>query len=53
MCPRHKDYRVEAVVPLSSNYTSKNYDFCENVTFGAIFVKILYFVNNCLINVWI
>ena len=27
----------------------KNYDICENVKFGAIFVKIWYFVNKCLI----
>ena len=28
-----------------------NYDFCENVKFEAIILKIWYFVNNCLIEV--
>ena len=34
--PCHKMYRVEAVGLKSSYYTWKNYDFCENVKFGAI-----------------
>ena len=38
-CPCHRIYRVEAVGLKSSNYTFKNYDFCENVKFGAILWK--------------
>ena len=29
-------YRIDAVGQKSSNYTLKNYDFCENVKFVAI-----------------
>ena len=43
-CPCHKIYReilkVEVVGLKSSNYTFKNYDFCEYVKFGAISWKI-------------
>ena len=35
-CPCHKIYRDEAVGLKSCKYTWKNYDFCENVKFGAI-----------------
>ena len=35
-CPCHEIYRVEAVGLQNSNYTFKNYDFCEYVKFGAI-----------------
>ena len=49
----HEIYRVEAVGLKSSNYTLKSYDFCEYVKFGAIAWKNWYFVNNCLIKVWI
>ena len=33
-------YREEAVGLKGSNYTWKNYDFCEYVKFGAISLKI-------------
>ena len=33
---RHEIYRVEAGGLKNSNYTFKNYDFCEYVEFGAI-----------------
>ena len=41
-CPCHEIYRVEAVGLKNSNYNLylKNYDFCEDVKFGAISGKI-------------
>ena len=33
-------YREEAVALKISNYTYKNYDFCEYVKFGAISLKV-------------
>ena len=44
-------YRVEAVGLKKIQLYFKKYDFCEYVKFGGNFVKIRYFVNNCLINV--
>ena len=35
-CPCHEIYRVESVGLKTSNYTLKDYDFCEYVKFGAI-----------------
>ena len=49
---RHKIYRVGAIGLESSNYTFKNYDFCEYVKLGN-FLKNCYFVNNSLVKVWI
>ena len=49
-CPWHKIYRVEAVGRKCSNYTLKNYDFCENVKFGAICENGI--VNNYLKGHW-
>ena len=39
-CPCHEIYRHNAFHLKSSNYTYKNYHFCENVKFAANFVKI-------------
>ena len=39
-CHCHEIYRVEAIGLKSSNYTLKNYDFCEYVKFVAISLKI-------------
>ena len=38
-CPRHKIYRVEAVGLKKFQLYLSNYDFCENVKFGAILWK--------------
>ena len=38
-CPCHEIYEVEAVGQYRSNYTFKNYDFCEYVKFGVILWK--------------
>ena len=37
--PAMEIYRAEAVGLKSSDYTFKNYDFCEYVKFGAILWK--------------
>ena len=38
-------------VGLNISIILKEYNFCVNVTFGAIFLKNRYFANNCLIKV--
>ena len=38
-CPCHEIYREEGVGLKKSNYTFKNYGFCEYVKFGATSLK--------------